>query len=97
MSTTRPENKDPQDMGQHGPEETDVQDRATPKYIGLVVTPENRNKLSRMHGREEVNRQIKMFRAYMKGKKFFTWRGQIYPVMTTDILSQERFTPTTTK
>lgn len=85
------ENQPTQDLGKYGPERVKV---GTPKYLGFQITAANRNKLIRKYGRDEVLKQQKMYRAFLKGKKTFVFQNMVHPVMTTDrIKNSEKYEP----
>lgn len=57
-------------------------DRIGPEnFHGLFITPENRARMVKLFGKDVVNMSIKGYKAWRKGKTFFTYKGQFFPVM----------------
>lgn len=77
-----------QDMESSESRGTDLEN-SRPQYIGLRVTPENRNQLTRLHGVEAVNEAQKAYKSFLKGRKVYRWRGRLRHVITTADLGKK--------
>lgn len=56
-------------------------------YHGIIITPENRKRLEKEYGKEAVIMAQKAERAWLRGKFVFKYKGETYPVMTTNYVN----------
>lgn len=55
-------------------------------YHGVIITPENRREMVELYGKEAVTMAQKQYDSWLKGKSFFTYKGERYPIMTQEYL-----------
>lgn len=68
--------------GEGGVDGEDVRPKVGPKdYHGLYITPENRARMVQLFGKDVVNMSMKGYKAWLNNKVYFTYKGQIFPVM----------------